>query len=332
MATPDSLELAIVAAWPPGQWQDVTVLVAVSGGADSVALLRAVHRLKRSGDGRLGVLHFNHRLRGAQADADETFVVKLCQQLGLPCEVGRASSAAQSRCDEATARTLRYEFFRAAAERQGSRYIVTGHTADDQIETVLHRIIRGTGLVGLAGIPRQRMLSEAVTAIRPLLTVSRAEVLAYLRQLGQPYQTDATNLETGYTRNRIRHQLLPLLERDYNREIGPAVLRLAALAREAQEVVAEHVKHVAGQAVLQQAHSRVVLDVDQLLRCRSYVLREVLACIWREQKWPLQDMGYVEWQRLAALVEQDSGAVVLPGNIRACRDDATLTITRHAGN
>ena len=131
-------------------WDDVSLLLAVSGGADSVGLLRAMVELKGSGAGRIFVAHFNHALRGAESDADAAFVSELCQRLDLPCETGTADTAQLARDEgdglEAAARGVRYAFLRATAERLGARYVVTAHTADDQAETILHRIVRGTGV------------------------------------------------------------------------------------------------------------------------------------------------------------------------------------------
>ena len=141
----------------------MTVLAAVSGGADSVALLRAVAALKTGGAGRLCVAHFNHKLRD-QADEDQQFVVALCKQIGLSCETG-ASDVAQLAANEGegiepAARRARYEFLKQAAGRVGARFVLTAHTADDQAETILHRIIRGTGIAGLAGMSRSRRLGQ----------------------------------------------------------------------------------------------------------------------------------------------------------------------------
>ncbi|HEX5104177.1 MAG TPA: tRNA lysidine(34) synthetase TilS, partial [Pirellulaceae bacterium] len=194
--------------WPPDEWRDVTVLVAVSGGADSVALLRGLHQLKAAGEGRLVLAHFNHRLRGAESDADQALVEELARRLGLEAVVGargREGEGERGRSEESL-RELRYEFLAAAADKVGARFVATAHTADDQVETVLMNVLRGTGLAGLAGIPRVRRLTDAATLIRPLLNVTRAEVLEYLHSLGQSYRDDATNQSADYTRNRVRLQ------------------------------------------------------------------------------------------------------------------------------
>lgn len=184
------------------------IAVGVSGGADSVALLRFLAALRPQFGWDLLVCHIHHGLRGAEADRDECFVRALAEQLGLPCAVSRIDAAALALRDhisvEEAGRMARYAFF-AQTTGEGGR-IATAHTLDDSIETVLMNLVRGTGLRGLCGIPRIRG-----NIVRPLLDCTRAEVEDYLGALGQPYCTDSTNLTDDYTRNRIRHDILPRL-------------------------------------------------------------------------------------------------------------------------
>ena len=184
------------------------IAVGVSGGADSVALLRFLAALRPQFGWDLVVCHIHHGLRGAEADRDEHFVRALAEQLGLPCAVSRIDAAALALRDhisvEEAGRMARYAFF-AQTAGEGGR-IATAHTLDDSIETVLMNLVRGTGLRGLCGIPRIRG-----NIVRPLLDCTRAEVEDYLGALGQPHCTDSTNLTDDYTRNRIRHDILPRL-------------------------------------------------------------------------------------------------------------------------
>jgi len=189
------------------------IAVGVSGGADSVALLRFLAVLREEYRWELIVCHIHHGLRGAEADRDEQFVRELAGQLGLPYAVRHIDAAALALENhlsvEEAGRDARYAFF-AETAGEGGR-IATAHTLDDTIETVLMNLIRGTGLHGLCGIPRTRG-----NIVRPLLDVTRAEVEEYLALLGQPYCTDSTNLSDDYTRNRVRHDILPRL-----RELNP---------------------------------------------------------------------------------------------------------------
>ena len=147
----------------------------------------------------------NHGLRGADAAADQNWLALLCDRLGLPFHV-RTSDVAALASDqgdgwEAAARAARYDFLNQTAEQVGARWVTTGHNRDDQVETILHRLIRGTGLAGLAGMPKARPLSPTVTLVRPLLRVTRAQVVEYLNSIGQDYRIDATNADTRFTRN-----------------------------------------------------------------------------------------------------------------------------------
>jgi tRNA(Ile)-lysidine synthase len=321
------LQNLLAAAWPPQAWRDLTVLVAVSGGADSVALVRTLAAIRADGPGRLCVAHFNHRLRGAESAGDEAFVVELCRQLRLHCEVGHAAASfadvAGATLEEA-ARDARYEFLRRTAERLGARYVVTAHTADDQAETVLHRVIRGSGIAGLCGIGRTRPLGPAVTVIRPLLGVRRSDLLAYLEEIGQSYRDDSSNADRQFTRNRIRHELLPRLAADFNPGVVDALLRLATLAGEVQAVIDARVDALAASSVQEHGRGAVRIQLSELTAEPRYVVRELLIAVWRRQGWPLQSMGFAEWEQLAemglAAGEKPSSAIrkrMFPGGIVA---------------
>ncbi|MFY9689929.1 MAG: tRNA lysidine(34) synthetase TilS [Candidatus Acidiferrales bacterium] len=208
--------------------------VAVSGGADSVALLRLLHRFR----GQLGitllVVHFDHRLRGGESDADAEFVAELARGLKLDVEIDRedvAAAAARHKWNmEDAARRLRYAFFeRAIAEGKATR-IAVAHTADDQAETVLAHLLRGTGPAGLAGI-----YPVAGTIVRPLLWCRRESLRKYLRDLKQAWREDSTNRDVRRMRARIREQLLPLLERDFSPQVATRLGRIARLSREEEQ-------------------------------------------------------------------------------------------------
>jgi tRNA(Ile)-lysidine synthase len=209
---------------------------ACSGGADSVALLRILSDLRSELGIVLTVAHFHHGIRGAEADADEKFVRDLASTLQLEFASGLgaapAYAAAQKISLETAARELRHQWFARLVQQGAVSKIATAHTLDDQAETVLMRIIRGTGARGLTGIAP---LHQAKHLIRPLLETSRKEVEEYLTSIGQPWREDSSNLDTGHTRNRIRHTLLPLLERDFNPAIRKTLAGLAELARGEEE-------------------------------------------------------------------------------------------------
>ena len=216
------------------------LVVAVSGGPDSVALL---HALVSGQLPNLIIAHLNHQLRGQDSADDERFVHDLhavlqtrgTARLELRCQQVDVGAQALRENDnlENVARKIRYGWLAKVAREVHAPFVATGHTADDQAETVLHRLLRGTGLKGLRGIAARRILVPGIELIRPLLGVTRAEVLAYLEEEGQVYREDASNNNRNYTRNRIRHELLPYLVQHYNPAIASILGRLAEQAAQA---------------------------------------------------------------------------------------------------
>ena len=195
----------------PGQ----RVLAAVSGGPDSVCLAHYLAQRARPLTLSVTILHVHHGLRGRDADLDEALVVELGRTLGLPVEVARVDvkAAAKKRGAglEEAARKLRYEALEKAARRLRCSVVATGHQLDDQAETVLLNLLRGTKLSALGGIPPKRALRRGVALVRPLLPLSRADVGDYLARHGLPSRLDATNLSEDFTRNWLRRKVLPLL-------------------------------------------------------------------------------------------------------------------------
>jgi tRNA(Ile)-lysidine synthase len=309
------------------------LVVGVSGGPDSVALLLLLASL---GVRPLVVAHLNHQLRGPESDADEAFVRRLhaslveqghpdlrlcCSQLDVA-----AIAEAEGENLEGTARQERYRWLAEVARQQGLHHVATGHTLDDQAETVLHRLLRGAGLQGLRGIAERRPLADDVELVRPILDVSRAEVLAFLQEAGISACEDSSNVDLKYTRNRIRHQLLPYLEEHFN----PAVRAiLNRLAREADEVFLEEqadVLALLSDAELPRTQSFVVLRRETLARSRRRRVRLLFRHLWQREDWPTGDMTFAHWQRLEALVFDDLIATDLPGGIHARRRDQVIQL------
>lgn len=329
----------LAASWPLERWIDRAVIVAVSGGADSVALLAALVALRRqeAGKGRIVAAHFNHQLRGAESDGDAEFVRSLAKKLGVEVVVGQAAAdlAAEKRRRglEGSARDARYDFLRQAARSEGARYVAVAHTADDQAETILHHILRGTGLAGLRGMPRARPLAEGVSLIRPLLSIARSELRDYLAAIGQDFRTDSSNADLDRTRNRIRHELLPSLARDFNPEIHSALIRLARLGGEAYEVVENLAAELAARAVIERSDQQVTLRRKAFGGAAPIVVREALIVVWREQDWSRDAMGLAEWELLAEMVKGEGSetARTFPGNIEARCDGETIVLRERTG-
>jgi tRNA(Ile)-lysidine synthase len=236
--------------------------VAVSGGADSVGLLRLLLELRNEIGIVLAVVHFNHQLRGAESDEDEKFVAELARTHRLDFHVSRGDVATEAAANnlsiETAAREMRYDFFRQLHEEtpdsSGLDKIATGHTLDDQAETVLMRVLRGTGAHGLGGIyPVVALEDESEEAagevIRPLLALRHRELEAYSKEIGQLWREDSSNQNLHHTRNRVRHVLLPLLEREFNPAVTTNLAELAEIARAEEDYWENEVSGWMGTAI-----------------------------------------------------------------------------------
>ncbi len=214
------------------------ILTALSGGPDSVALINLLDELKM--DLRLTVVHLDHGIRGTVSREDALWVKKMAAARGWPCLAGRSRVGELARKEklslEAAARRARYDFLRDCARQFGINKVALGHQADDQAETVLMRLLRGTGPEGLAGM-RPRSERDGLTLIRPLLFLSREEIESYLKDRSLKFRRDRTNRDLRFTRNRVRRQLLPLLARDYNPRIREILVNLASLEAERDALV-----------------------------------------------------------------------------------------------
>lgn len=304
------------------------VLVGVSGGPDSTALLHALSAL----GGPVRAAHLNHRLRPG-ADADEQAVRAAAASLGVPLAVEsadvRSAARAAGESIETAGRRLRLEFLARTAEAAGCRTVAVAHTADDHAETVLHRLARGTGLRGLAGIPESRpiMRGAAVRLVRPLLGVRKAEVLAWLAHRGLTYRTDPTNASPDFTRNRIRHEVLPLLARTVNPGIVPALLRMARLAGwAADHLEAEAAEALAACRVAADADT-VALSAERLAGLPTILRLETLRAALRSLSAAEGELGLEHLLRVAELIDVP-GARRLPGGVTALRRGGTLRLVR----
>jgi len=274
--------------------------IAVSGGADSVGLLRLLLDLRHELGIVLSVVHFNHKLRGAESDEDERFVAQFAHTHQIEFHTSSGDVAIEAEANhlsiETAAREMRYEFFRqlqegpkGATQESHERVatsvparrldkIATGHTLDDQAETVLMRVLRGTGTHGLGGIYPVVALEEdndtatSALIIRPLLTIRHRELEAYLREIGQSWREDSSNANLHHTRNRVRHVLLPLLEREFNPALTTNLAELAEIARAEQDYWDGEVSGWMGTAIhwSEPEWARSAGTSESLIQLRSY--------------------------------------------------------------
>jgi tRNA(Ile)-lysidine synthase len=303
----------------------------VSGGSDSVALLRILQVVSERQGIRLSVLHFNHGLRGADSEADEQFVAELAAEFGLPFFSGREDVAGVARARrwnlEDAGRRLRYGFFAAQVAEGRVDRVAVAHTADDQAETVLARVLRGTAPAGLAAI-----YPVNGTVVRPLLEVRRSELREYLGNLGQQWREDASNHDRSRLRSRLRHQVLPILER----EIQPAIVshlgRLAVMSRE-DESFWKVLAHACLRALVQREGGRLRTrcsnllnpllngspfgDLDLPLEARLAVARRLVRAIVEELRGHCRQWTSDHVERVVQLASAGSSGsrIELPGVI-----------------
>jgi tRNA(Ile)-lysidine synthase len=298
--------------------------VGVSGGADSVALLRLLLEMRGERGLLPFVVHFNHQLRGKASAADERFVTNLAEEYGLELFVGREDVAARTKRErgnlEDVARRARYAFFeRLKAEGHVAR-VAVAHTADDQAETVLAHILRGTGLGGLRGIH-----PESEIVFRPLLALRRAELRRYLKALKQTWREDATNRDTKRMRARIRRRLLPLLEKDFNAGAVEHLCQLAELAGEAEDFLEARAAEWIGLST-EQSGDEVTVKLADLLRApdavRTRIVRGTVARV-KTRSGELSKEHVKAVNKLAT--QQDSGKTIqLPGGVEVRRERELL--------
>ncbi|HLX36240.1 MAG TPA: tRNA lysidine(34) synthetase TilS, partial [Candidatus Binataceae bacterium] len=215
-----------------GVAREATILVALSGGPDSVAMLHALRQMPH----RIVAAHLNHNIRGEEADRDEAFVRNVCVRWGIELAIERAHGLSADMPNlEERAREARHAFLDAAADRVGADYIALAHHADDQAETVLMRMLRGAGAAGLAAMAAR----GPGRIIRPMLDVTRSDVLAYLERIGEQFVNDSSNQSAALLRNRVRTELMPMLERNYAPGLRGRLVQLAAEMRALDDFAAE---------------------------------------------------------------------------------------------
>jgi tRNA(Ile)-lysidine synthase len=304
--------------------------VAVSGGADSVALLGCLAELAPQLGIELAVVHLNHLLRGAEADADEQFVADLAKRLDLRCFSLRVDVGAEARRAggnlEQTARRLRYQWFTALIRQGDSAKIATGHTCSDQAETVLFRLLRGAGSAGLAGI--RPVVEPGI--VRPLLEVSRSDVLAYLHRRGWGWREDSTNQQLELDRNRIRHQLLPSLCREWNPKLPETLAQMAQWAQAEEDYWKTAVAELAERHI-QSDGTGLELQVGALSALPEAAQRRLLRAAIERVRGDLAsvDFRHVEALRDLAMSGRGGGKLDLPG-LEVCRSFDRLRLSKPA--
>jgi len=299
-----------------------TVLVAYSGGADSTALLHLLLDLRREVPFDLAQAHFNHKLRAAAA-GDERFARNAARSLGLPLIAGRRDVKAYARRRglnlEEAARILRYEFLDRAAARAGAAKIATGHTLNDQAETFLIRLLRGSGPRGLAGI---YPVHEG-RIVRPLIDISRKEVEAFCRRKKLAFRTDETNLDDRYLRNKIRRRLIPYLERHYEPGLMVKLGRMASIFQEDESVLEDLTRVEAGRLIVRR-DGGLALDARRLARLPRGLARRAVRAFIEETAGDLRSISFEDVEAVLDLGEGKE--LTLPKKLHLRREGGLIQV------
>ncbi|MDA8335680.1 MAG: tRNA lysidine(34) synthetase TilS [Peptococcaceae bacterium] len=295
-----------------------SVLVAASGGPDSMALLHVLHDLSPSLGFRLAAVHFNHQTRARESDADQELVEDTARRLGMACFAGRYDVPGAVRPGlnfQAVARGMRYRFFLDTLSQTGADLVALGHHADDQAETVLQNLLRGSGTSGLRGIPPRRGVF-----IRPLIESRRRDILGFLNGAGLAYREDASNFKTVYNRNRLRLELIPLLESSYNPRVVETLNRLAVVSREDEEYLAGQAR-LAYAGMASESSTGLSLDLHDFGELPAALAGRVVRIAWEELRGRALDLSYAQVRAVLSLTAggRTGARLHLPGGVRVTR-------------
>jgi len=301
------------------------VVVAFSGGIDSTALIYILNSLSRKLKIKLFAAHLNHQIRGKDADGDALFVKRTSDKLGIPCFVEKFDVPGFARQEklnlEDAARRIRYEFLERIAAKTGSNRIALAHTADDNIETFLMRLIRGTGMKGLEGIPPVRD-----KIIRPMIELYRSEIEQYLSSKKITARIDKSNYETKYLRNRVRRNLIPALE-SYNPNIRGSLIRAISAANTIQDFVESKAKDAFKNVVSLKTNDEIRIDIKEFLKTDPMLKGEVLRLAIEHVKKDLTDISFVHIDDIIDQLGKKRAEIDLPG-IYAIVNKGMLSISR----
>jgi tRNA(Ile)-lysidine synthase len=307
------------------------VLVAVSGGVDSMALLDMMLRLAPTLRLGLGVAHFDHRLRGEASAQDATFVVDQAKLRGLKSFVGQADvkglASSHSWSIEEAARNARYTFLKRVARKHGYSVILTAHNADDNAETLLLNLLRGSGVTGLAGIPPIRPMGDGIIVARPLLGTDRSEIEKYAAETELQWREDESNQSTQFKRNRVRHELLPSLK-EYNPNIIETLNTTAGIMRSVEQYLTHSVEIAMKRVVASKSADQVEIHLHLLKHYLPAIQGELVQRVV-SKVFNVPAISYGAVDRVLSLIWKESGSKVdLGGGLSCIRDRETICVRR----
>lgn len=289
------------------------VVVAVSGGVDSVSLLDCLFLLRSELSLELAVAHLNHKLRGEESDEDESFVQSLAEYYSLPLFLQRIDvmkySKKYSLGIEETARIVRYDFLKRVAQSFAANFVATAHNLNDQAETVLLNIIRGTGIAGLRGIANRMELCKNVFLIRPFINLSRTDIEQYACERNLQWREDSSNLILKYTRNKIRHVLIPILEREFNPKIVYNLAKLSVIAQNNYKIVSSYINKFLEMILVVRNKSEVELNLENLTLFDDILFSDLFQHI--TNTYFNYTLSFAQIEELKNLVHAETGKYIM---------------------
>ncbi|MFC1856581.1 tRNA lysidine(34) synthetase TilS [Thermodesulfobacteriota bacterium] len=310
------------------------ILVGVSGGSDSVALLHVLLSLAARFSLQLGVAHLNHCLRGKESDRDAEFVATLTEKLNLACWIKKIDvSAYQRSCRlsiEEAGRQVRYAFLNETADNNQYNKIAVGHHADDNAELVLMNLLRGSGLRGMAGIPPVR----EGKIIRPLIMQTKAEIMQFVDEERLSFVSDTSNQDIRFLRNKLRHHLMPLLRTEYNPNITATINRFAAIVREEDSWLSTEALRMLESAALRMNSKQISLSIVRLRQLPLAVRRRVLRWVVKKIKGDLRRIRFSHTDAVVDLIDSGpaSASLDLPNRIKVRREGNILFFSKEPGD
>ena len=316
-----------------------SVLIGVSGGADSVALVHVMKEIAPIFSIKLGIVHLNHSLRGNESDADARFVVSLSEKLNLPCYTAKEDIVAYKKKHgfslEEAGRRVRYAFFENIAQREGFNKIALGHTSDDNAELILMYLIRGSGPLGISGIPPVRgVYNTNLLIIRPFIKITRFDIIKYISSKGLSHVVDESNMDMKYLRNKIRHELIPELRQNYNPKTVETINRLASIMRSEDEWMENELAPILNKNTLFEENNRIVLSVSGINALHPAAKRRITRSAIKKIKGDSRRLSYSHIELITAQLTSDSDfwSLDLPDRIRITRTGKELIISKEGKN
>ncbi|MBU1177850.1 tRNA lysidine(34) synthetase TilS [Patescibacteria group bacterium] len=300
------------------------IIIGVSGGPDSVCLLHFLNEIQAEFNLKLTVAHVNYGLRGEESDQDEIFVKKLAEKYNLPYKISHPEpSTDESTNLEANLRDIRYKYFNDLLKKEKTDKIAVAHNRDDQAETILMFFLRGSGLKGLSGMDYQQG-----KIIRPLLDCSRQDILAYLKVNKLDYREDKTNQDTKYTRNKIRHELIPYLEKEFNPNLRETLTQASCVIKNEHSLVSKIVEETY-QSLVNENGNETNLSLEDFLKLDKALQRGILRHIFTKMLGNTRDISVLDIEEtLRVLKKARPGSHRSVKGLRIAKKDGKIIVTR----